>query len=65
MSLRDRVNFITNYNVWVLIPTIELLFERDFTNKELLNYFYIDIMWLNFGLSICLKKEDWNKFENL
>ena len=65
MSLRDRVNFITNYNVWVLIPTIELLFERDFTKKELLNYLNIDIMWLNFGLSICLKKEDWNKFENL
>lgn len=51
------MKFFKNYNQLFLIPSICFTYEFDLTKPWILEYLFIDLMWLKWGLEITIKKE--------
>ena len=50
--MKKKFQVFTNYNQLFLIPTISISYEFDLTKPWTLDYLFLDIMWLKWGLEI-------------
>lgn len=46
------MKFFKNYNQLFLIPSISLTYEFDLTRPWALDYLFVDLIWLKWGLEI-------------
>lgn len=51
------MQIFNNINTFYVLPTIAFCYETKFDRPWEFHYFFIDILWLKWGLEITIKKE--------
>lgn len=55
--MRNRISAYKHYNVIQLTPSIQIIYETKEKGFLKFHYLYLDLMWINLGLSISIIKE--------
>ena len=56
--MKGRISWFKHYNVIQLIPSIQIIYETKEGSLFKFHYLYLDLMWINLGISISIIKED-------
>lgn len=55
--MKGRISWFKHYNVIQITPSIQIIYETKEKGFLRFHYLYIDLMWINLGLSISIIKE--------
>jgi hypothetical protein len=57
-NMKGRISWFKHYNVIQITPSIQIIYETKEKGFLRFHYLYLDLMWINLGISISIIKED-------